>query len=177
MVQRLRKIYERRIEAVRIRIHGDYHLGQVLHTGRDFLIIDFEGEPDIPLSQRRLKCSPLRDVAGMIRSFHYAANTALLKRTESGSFHPGQLQTASSWARYWSWWVSAAFFRAYLASSGSAPFLPASGADLEVMMEAELLRKAIYELGYELNNRPAWVGITFQGILELMNPKSAPDQP
>jgi len=171
MAQRLRKIYERRIEAARIRIHGDYHLGQVLHTGRDFLIVDFEGEPDIAISQRRLKCSPLRDVAGMIRSFRYAANTALLKRTESGGFHPGQLQTASSWARYWSWWVSAAFLRAYLAGAGSAPFLPAAGADLEIMLESELLRKAISELGYELNNRPAWVGITFQGIMELMNPQ------
>ena len=174
MLQRLRKIYEGRIEAVRIRTHGDYHLGQVLHTGRDFLIIDFEGEPDIALSQRRLKCSPLRDVAGMIRSFHYAANAALLKRTESGGFHPGQLKTAPSWARYWSWWVSAAYLRAYLESSGSAPWLPARGAGLEIMMEAELFRKAIHELGYELNHRPAWVSITFQGILELMKPDVHP---
>jgi len=171
---RLRKIYERRIEAVRIRTHGDYHLGQVLHTGKEFLIVDFEGEPDIPLSQRQLKCSPLRDVAGMIRSFHYAANTALLRRTESGAFHPGQLKAASAWARHWSCLVSAAFFKCYLESSGSAPYLPAKQEDLQIMMEAELFRKAIYELGYELNNRPSWVGITFQGILELMNPEVHP---
>jgi maltose alpha-D-glucosyltransferase/alpha-amylase len=169
ILQRLRKVYDQRIDAVRIRIHGDFHLGQVLHTGKDFLIIDFEGEPAIALSQRRLKRSPMRDIAGMIRSFHYAANATLLKRTQSGTIQATQLAAAANWARYWSWWVSAAYFRAYLDASASAPFLPAKEGELEIMMESELLRKAIYELGYDLNNRPAWVGITFRGILELLN--------
>ncbi len=172
--RRFRKLYEQRIEAARIRTHGDYHLGQVLHTGKDFLIIDFEGEPGIALSERRLKRSPLRDVAGMIRSFHYAAHTALSKQTESGTLHPGLMSAAPAWARYWSWWVSAAFLTAYLASSASARYLPRKESDLQTMMDAELLRRAIYELGYELNNRPAAVGIAFQGILELMNPEGAP---
>lgn len=155
---------------MRIRIHGDYHLGQVLQTGKDFLIIDFEGEPVVALSQRRLKQLSLRDVAGMIRSFHYAAHAALMKQAEAGAFQPAQLTGATAWARYWAWWVGATFFRAYLESCRGAAILPAKEADLEIVMEAELLRKATYELGYELNNRPTWVKITIQGILELMNP-------
>ena len=109
LLQRFRRVYEGRIDAVRIRNHGDYHLGQILHTGKEFLIIDFEGEPAIPLSERRLKRSPLQDAAGMILSFHYAAQVALLKQAEHGSLQEGQMKAATSWARYWSWWVSAAF--------------------------------------------------------------------
>ena len=101
IMQRFRKVYETRIDAVRIRIHGDYHLGQILHTGKDFLIIDFEGEPDIALSQRRLKRSPLRDVAGMIRSFHYAAYDALLIQAEHGALQPARMEAAATWERYW----------------------------------------------------------------------------
>src|SRR5262249_50701810 len=124
ILQRFRRVFERRIDAARIRIHGDYHLGQVLHTGKDFLIVDFEGEPDIALSERRLKRSPLRDVAGMIRSFHYAAHTGLLKRREAGILPAGQTDTMPGWARYWSWWVSAIFLKAYIGASGRAACLP-----------------------------------------------------
>src|ERR1043166_2189134 len=78
--QRFRALRDQRITALRTRIHGDYHLGQVLYTGKDFIIIDFEGEPARPISVRRLKQSPLRDVAGMLRSFHYAVSTTLLEQ-------------------------------------------------------------------------------------------------
>ncbi|HZF01234.1 MAG TPA: maltose alpha-D-glucosyltransferase [Methylomirabilota bacterium] len=168
IIKRLRMIYERHIDCDRIRHHGDYHLGQVLYTGKDFLIIDFEGEPAIALSERRLKRSPLRDVAGMIRSFHYAANSALLKQIERGTIADGQLPQTILWAQFWSRWVGAIFFRAYRQATGAARFLPPGEADLQVMMDAYLMRKAIYELGYELNNRPDWVKIPLQGILELV---------
>jgi maltose alpha-D-glucosyltransferase/alpha-amylase len=169
--QQFRRLYETRLEAARIRIHGDYHLGQILHTGKDFLIIDFEGEPAIPLSERRLKRSPLYDVAGMILSFHYAAYAALLKETEHGSLQEGQMKAAVSWERYWASWVSAIFLRAYLKSSHNAPYLPPTEPELRILLETALLRDAIYELGYELNNRPDWVKIPIQAILELVHPE------
>src|SRR6185437_12395843 len=141
--------------------------GQVLYTGKDFLIIDFEGEPAVALSERKLKRSPLRDVAGMIRSFNYVANFALLKQIERGTIADGLLPLANQWSQFWSRWVSAIFLRAYRKTAGEAKFLPSNENDLQVMMDAFLLRKAIYELGYELNNRPDWIKIPLQGILEL----------
>jgi len=174
LLQRFRKVYEGRIDAVRIRNHGDYHLGQVLHTGKEFLIIDFEGEPSIPISERRLKRSPLNDVAGMTHSFHYAAQAALRKQTEHGSLQEGQMKAAASWARYWSGWVAATFIKAYLNGCGSAPFIPGSEDGLHILLDAELLRNAVYEVGYELNNRPDWVKIPLQAILELMNQEGNP---
>jgi maltose alpha-D-glucosyltransferase/alpha-amylase len=169
ILKKFRQIYERRLDAARIRQHGDYHLGQVLYTGKDFLIIDFEGEPAIPISERRLKRSPLQDVAGMLRSFHYAAHAALLKHIERGTHVEGQLPQMILWARFWAHCVGAVFFKAYLQTAGTAPFLPPTESDLQMMTEIFLLRKAIYELGYELNNRPDWAAIPLHGILELVN--------
>ncbi len=153
--------------AMRIRCHGDYHLGQVLCTGTDFVIIDFEGEPARPLSERRLKGSPLRDVAGMLRSFHYAAYGALLLGKVPG-VRPADFVVLEPWARFWYLWVSVAFLKAYLAVATRAPFLPTTREELQVLLEAHLLEKAVYELGYELNNRPDWVRIPLQGMLELL---------
>jgi maltose alpha-D-glucosyltransferase/alpha-amylase len=169
ILQQFRAVYQRRIEAVRIRHHGDYHLGQVLYTGKDFLIIDFEGEPAVALSERRLKRCPLRDVAGMIESFHYAAHAALLQQLQRGALQPAQLTAMASWERFWSSWVSAVFYAAYRKTAGPAPFLPANEADVQVLMDAYLLQKAIYELGFELNSRPDWVEIPIQRILDLMH--------
>jgi maltose alpha-D-glucosyltransferase/alpha-amylase len=174
ILQRFRRMYEARLDAVRIRIHGDYHLGQVLHTGKEFLILDFEGEPSRPLSERSLKRSPLADVAGMIRSFHYAAHAALLKQSEHGSLQPAQMEAVAAWAHFWSSWVSATFLRAWLDSSGPAPYLPKNEASLQIMLEAELFRKGVYELGYELNNRPDWVKIPLLGIAALMATEAKP---
>ena len=168
ILKKLRQIYERPFNATRIREHGDYHLGQVLYTGKEFFIIDFEGEPALSISERRLKRSPLQDVAGMVRSFHYAAYAALLKQIERGAPVDGQLQQMISWARFWARWVSAIFYKSYLKAAAGATFLPPTDSDLQMMTEVFLLRKAIYELGYELNNRPDWVKIPLQGILELM---------
>jgi len=173
ILKRFRAVYERRIDAARIRHHGDYFLGQVLYDGKDFFIIDFEGEPAISISERRLKRSPLRDVAGMIRSFHYAAYAELLKQVERGTLSGEQLPGMISWARFWARWVSAVFFKAYCQAAEGAAFLPSSAADLQIMMDAYLMRKAIYELGYELSYRPDWVKIPLQGILELMNEPNA----
>lgn len=148
---------------MRSRIHGDYHLGQVLFTGDDFMVIDFEGEPARSLNERRAKRSPLQDVAGMLRSFQYAAYTPLLAQ---GSLR--KRQSLSSWARYWQRWVSAAFVKSYLTTSGPAGYLPSSKSETGIFLDAYMLDKAIYELGYELNNRPSWVAIPLEGIADYL---------
>jgi len=168
ILRRFRSILGQKSTATRIRCHGDYHLGQVLYTGKDFVIIDFEGEPARPLSERRIKRCALRDVAGMIRSFHYAAYSALLNHEASGTVRPEDISALEPWARFWYLWVSAVFLRAYLAGAAQVPFLPREREELQVMLDALVLEKAIYELGYELNNRPDWVRIPLQAILDLV---------
>jgi maltose alpha-D-glucosyltransferase/alpha-amylase len=154
----------------RIRCHGDYHLGQVLVTEGDIMIIDFEGEPARPLSERRAKCTPLRDVAGMLRSFSYAALTGLGAATKT---RPDDLERLAPWADLWETWVSAAFLRAYLGVTRGAGFLPSTTDDLDALLQAFVLDKALYELGYELNNRPDWVQIPLAGLLRLRSPLHA----
>ncbi len=170
VLRRFQAILGRKIMTMRIRCHGDYHLGQVLYTGKDFVIIDFEGEPARPLSERRIKRSPLRDVAGMLRSFHYAAYAALFDQEAEGVYasHPEALAALEPWARFWYLWVSAVFLKTYREVAHQASFLPRAREELQVLLDAYLLEKAVYELGYELNNRPDWVRIPLQGILQLL---------
>jgi maltose alpha-D-glucosyltransferase/alpha-amylase len=161
----LQKFFIRKFSAMRIRIHGDYHLGQVLYTGKDFMIIDFEGEPARELSERRLKQSPFKDVAGMVRSFHYAVRNALLKES---SVRPEDTALLEPWTNLWYRQVSGIFIRSYLDTVRNAPFIPSDREELEIMLKAYLLEKAVYELGYELNNRPEWVITPLRGIRDLM---------
>lgn len=150
------------------RIHGDYHLGQILYTGSDFVIVDFEGEPARPLEQRRKKRSPLQDVAGMLRSFHYAAYALLLQQANAETMPQERLQKLSLWAQYWQMWVSAAFLKIYLEVSDNAIFIPKDREELALLLNLYLLDKAVYELGYELNNRPTWVRIPLAGISQVL---------
>ena len=168
--RRFQSVLGRKITAMRIRHHGDYHLGQVLYTGKDFVIIDFEGEPARPLSERRIKRSPLRDVAGMLRSFHYAAYTALFAQDALGAVGAQDeiRMTRESWAQLWYVWVSALFLKSYRDVASRAPFLPRSSEELQVLLDAYILEKAVYELSYEFNNRPEWVRIPLSGILQLL---------
>jgi maltose alpha-D-glucosyltransferase/alpha-amylase len=161
------ELLEGLMPARRIRCHGDLHLGQVLFTGKDFVIIDFEGEPERPVSERRIKASPLRDVAGMLRSYHYASHAALRGQTPATLNLHSQL-AAEQWAAYWYTWVSAAFLRTYLTEAEPGRFLPGDRAQLGTMLTAYLLEKALYEVRYELNNRPDWVNIPLEGILQLL---------
>jgi maltose alpha-D-glucosyltransferase/alpha-amylase len=149
------------LATARTRTHGDYHLGQVLDTGDDFVILDFEGEPARTLAERRLKRSPLRDVAGMLRSFHYAAHSAASQLGERRA-------CAEPLGELWAATVSRAFLQAWLSKTAGAPFVPSQPADLAQLLEAFLLEKALYEIAYELNNRPTWVGIPLRGILSLL---------
>ncbi|MGE3541374.1 MAG: putative maltokinase [Candidatus Tectimicrobiota bacterium] len=161
----LQAVAQRPCTALRMRIHGDYHLGQVLYTGDDFIITDFEGEPARPLRERQHKHVPLKDVAGMLRSFHYAAYAGLLNQAKQGVSAPSEARTVfEPWAQLWYVWVSTAFLQAYLADAGAAGVLPPTRDERQVLLDAYLLEKAVYELHYELNNRPDWVGIPLQGI-------------
>jgi maltose alpha-D-glucosyltransferase/alpha-amylase len=145
----------------RIRIHGDYHLGQLLRTGSDFLLIDFEGEPARPLEERRQKQSPLRDVAGMLRSFSYAARSALAVAIEQS---PNNAANLEAWATAWENAAGNAFLRGYRSTISAKPSLVSPSAqDLRSL----LLEKAFYELLYELNNRPTWLVIPLNGLLAI----------
>ena len=162
--ERFRPLRDQRIETIRIRHHGDFHLGQVLYTGKDFVIIDFEGEPQRPLSERRLKRWPLRDVSGMLRSFQYVAWFAM----PVDVVRPRNLPMLESWATFWTAWVSAAYLAGYFKAAKDAPFVPQQPQHLRILLDAFLLEKAIYEIGYELNNRPDWVRIPLRGVLSLL---------
>jgi len=168
LLETFRGIVGDRLAGMRIRSHGDYHLAQVLHTGTDLVIIDFEGEPARPLSERRLKQSPLRDVAGMLRSFDYAAYTALFSSAEKGVIREEDVAVLEPWARFWRQWMSSAFLRAYLPPVSGAGLVPADPDPLGRLLRVFLLDKAVYELGYELNSRPSWARIPIRGILDLL---------
>ncbi|RQW04969.1 MAG: alpha-amylase, partial [Calditrichaeota bacterium] len=151
---------KKKIKAKKIRIHGDYHLGQVLYTGNDFYIIDFEGEPARPLGERRLKRSPLKDVAGMVRSFHYAAFAPLIQQKIIGEY-----EELEHWAKLWTYYTSKIFLNAYLEHIGSSSIIPEEKAELSRLLSLYILEKAVYEIGYEMDNRPDWLGIPLKGIL------------
>lgn len=159
-----RRIFAKKINTMKIRTHGDYHLGQVLWTGKDFIIIDFEGEPARSFSERRLKRSPLRDVAGMIRSFHYAAYSTLLQ----GDFTRIKDEKMEHWSELWYHYISGFYIHAYMENVAGSNFIPDDKEDFEVLLETFLLEKAVYELNYELNNRPDWVIIPLRGIKSIM---------
>jgi maltose alpha-D-glucosyltransferase/alpha-amylase len=149
----------------KIRVHGDYHLGQVLWAEGDFYILDFEGEPARALEVRREKQSPLRDVAGMVRSFSYAAFAALFAHA---SARPAEFARTEPWARIWQTWATAAFLRGYFRRAEGAMFLPVESSHRAALLRFFMLEKALYELNYELNNRPDWVRIPLWGILDLL---------
>ncbi len=165
IMERFRLLLKKKLSAMKFRIHGDYHLGQVLYTGNDFVIIDFEGEPERALSERRLKKSPLTDLAGMIRSFHYAAYFSLYKHVP---FRTEDIPKLEPWAELWYRYVAGVFLKSYLNVMGDVPFIPKDREDFSIMLRAFLLEKAIYELGYELNNRPDWVIIPIKGVEYLL---------
>jgi maltose alpha-D-glucosyltransferase/alpha-amylase len=174
IIAAFRSAMSHRISATRIRTHGDYHLGQALHTGRDFVIIDFEGEPTRSIEERRIKRSPLRDVSGMVRSFHYAAHTVLRGRTTAAA--GPELARASAWIRHWYLVASAELVRAYLALARSEPFLARASDDVVLeLLRVYAAEKAIYELHYELHHRPEWVPIPLAGILELFQAWGLPN--
>jgi len=165
LLESFRVLAANTMQAQRIRIHGDYHLGQVLRVKSDHVILDFEGEPARPMAERRAKQSPLKDVAGMLRSFGYAAYASLLAYTAR---RPEDFDRLEPWAQLWERAASAEFLRAYRETTKGAGFVPSAAGDFRTLLGAYLLDKALYELSYELNNRPDWVRIPLLGILPLL---------
>lgn len=166
MVETLARVRDHKIEAKKTRIHGDYHLGQVLYTGRDFVIIDLEGEPARPLGERRLKFSPFRDVAGMVRSFHYAAWVGIYAMAGLSDHDQEMLE---QWIDPWYRAVSGTFVESYLTAVSGSGLIPTQKEDQQRLLDLFLLEKAVYELGYELDNRPDWVNIPIAGISYIVN--------
>ena len=150
--------------AQRIRIHGDYHLGQILRVKTDYVILDFEGEPARPLAERRAKQSPIKDVAGMLRSLSYAAYASLINYAAR---RPEDFEKLEPWARLWERATGAEFLRAYRDGTAGASFLPAGEAEFREFLALYWLDKVLYELAYELNNRPGWVRIPLMGVLAM----------
>jgi maltose alpha-D-glucosyltransferase / alpha-amylase len=160
----LRNITGQRLSAMKSRIHGDFHLGQALFTGKDFVFIDFEGEPFHSLGERRLKRSPLRDVAGMIYSFHFAAMTTLQQHCES---HPEDIPLLEPWLEAWYIYVSGSYLKAYLHAMKNSELIPSDRAEQLVMLRCFLIHKTIHEIGVELNDRPEKVSLPMR-CLEML---------
>jgi maltose alpha-D-glucosyltransferase / alpha-amylase len=165
LTRRVKSISKGNFGVVKTRHHGDYHLGQVLVVGNDFQIIDFEGEPARPLAERRRKHSPLRDVAGMLRSFDYAIRSALM---DLGAGRADQLERLEPWVRLWEERTRRAFLDGYQEGVGDAASYPEDVEHARALIELFTLEKALYEIRYELDNRPDWVGIPIKSVLDLL---------
>jgi maltose alpha-D-glucosyltransferase / alpha-amylase len=168
ILERYKRMVDQPITTMRIRCHGNYHLEEVLYTGKDFVIVDFEGEASRPLSERRMKRSPVRDLAGMVQSLYYASRVALQREVETGVIRDELLPSMEQWAQFLYYWSSVVFLKQYLTTAGEAAFLPKTQPELQILLDAYLMEKAVFEVGYELNHRPDWTDIPLQRILELL---------
>lgn len=177
---RFAKVLDRPLSGFRIRGHGDYHLRQVLRTGDDVVIVDFEGEPDRYLEERRLRSSPLRDVACMLHSFRAATRAALLHLRETGipTEDDATLDSLTlALALIWYRWVGAAFLDAYQRGAGMDAILPASAEERALMIDALVLEKAIYELGYTLDHVPGQLARALRSVIDLLGDPEPPAAP
>jgi maltose alpha-D-glucosyltransferase/alpha-amylase len=164
--KRFQRLRDRRINALRTRIHGDLHLGQALYTGKDFVLIDFEGTPSRPSGERRIKHSPVRDIASMLRSMHYAAHAAMFGQVPG--VVPASQTNIEKWVEFWYRWSAAAFLGGYLSGSATAEFLPRDAEGLDILLDTYLLERALVEIAFEIHNRPDWVRIPVTGILGIL---------
>jgi maltose alpha-D-glucosyltransferase/alpha-amylase len=156
---RSRLVSERRIASLRTRLHDDLGLNRVLHTGKDFVFIGFDGRPDRTLGARRIKRSPLRDVASMLLSFQYAAQAVFLDQLPGVTRRPETTAVLEFWSRYWSDWVSAVFLKGYLEALGGSTLVPANDADVRLLLNTCLLEQALEQASAELRERPEWVRV------------------
>lgn len=158
-------LLSRDIQSQRVRIHGDYHLGQVLNSGSDFVIIDFEGEPEASIADRKVKHSPLKDVAGMVRSYHYAVSAKVFSSDETRYLESGKLlKVTERWYKL----IRDTYLDGYNEAIGWPHPLFKDQNEINSLMLYYLLEKAVYELGYELSYRPDWVKIPLKGIVDVI---------
>jgi maltose alpha-D-glucosyltransferase/alpha-amylase len=168
LFERFSALTRHKMDVARIRIHGDYHLGQVLHSGRDFIIIDFEGEPSRSPTERRIKKTGLADVAGMIRSFQYASRAGLNAHAERGLVPHEQRAAYEAREQAWQLWTTIRFLAGYLGPSSGTTLVPPVDDDLHDLLTAYLLEKALYEVRYDLSHRPDLAPIPLHGIVQLL---------
>ncbi len=150
---------------MKIRTHGDYHLRQILWTGREYIMNSFEGDPSKSFSERRIRRSAMRDLAAMIRSLHYAAYSNILSPEYDQQRKEGNLE---EWAETWHYYVSRLYIKGYLDIAGNKDYVPKKQEDFKILMNTFLLEKALQELNYEIENRPEWIIIPIRGIKAIL---------
>ncbi|HVK19243.1 MAG TPA: hypothetical protein VM533_20080, partial [Fimbriiglobus sp.] len=173
LLRRYRAALGSEVTGYRTRVHGNYHLGELLYTGTDFVVIDLEGDPNRALSERRIKRSPMRDVADMVRSFQYAALGPVYGLESARGSFPGQVREEDrekllGWARFWSSWTAARFVQAYFAGMNGSGLLPVNPTVCRDLLELYVLEKGVIELGAELAQRPDWVPVPLTGLVDLL---------
>jgi maltose alpha-D-glucosyltransferase/alpha-amylase len=169
LVDHFQPLVGERVDARRIRIHGDLHLGQVLWTGHDVVFIDFEGEPGQPMGQRTIKRSPLGDVAGLLRSFDYAGRVAVHTAVERGQLGEAARPDADRWRRAWTAATRRALLDAYRSTIAGTDLVPDGDTEFRLLLDVYLATKCAYEVRYELANRPDWVAWPLSALVELLD--------
>ena len=172
--RRFRLVSERKIAAMRTRLHDDLELRQVLHTGKDFVFVGFEGRMDRALSERRIKRCPLRDVATLLMSFQYGAYSVLFDQVPGVPRRPEAMHALEFWAGYWSDWVCATFLRGYFHAIQDSGLLPANDLQLRCLLDAYLFERALEKTACELRDRPEWVRVPLGRILQLLESPPIP---
>jgi maltose alpha-D-glucosyltransferase/alpha-amylase len=171
--QRLHLLRDERINCTRIRHHGNLNLGHLQFTGNDVLIMDFDGEANRPMSERRIKRAALRDAACMIRSFNYVSCAVLFGQVPGFVLKTEAQPELEKWASAWRSWVSAIFLNSYLDTSGSADFLPRSQSERRTLLRCYLIEKCLFELAHEIQYRPDWVRIPVTGLMGQIRTEGA----
>ena len=161
-----RDIYDHKISVMKIRTHGDYHLKQILWTGREYIMNSFEGDPSKSFSERRIRRSAMRDLAAMIRSLHYAAYSNILSPEYDQQRKEGNLE---EWAETWHYYISRLYIKGYLDKAGSKDYVPKNKEDFKILMHTFLLEKALTELNFEIENRREWILIPLRGIKAILS--------
>ena len=161
-----RDIYDHKIPVMKIRTHGDYHLKQILWTGKEYIMNSFEGDPSKSFSERRIRRSAMRDLAAMIRSFHYAAYSNILSPEYDQQRKEGNLE---DWAEIWHYYISRQYLEGYFQKAGNKDYMPGKQEDFRILMHTFLLEKALTELNYEIENRQEWILIPIRGIKAILN--------
>jgi maltose alpha-D-glucosyltransferase / alpha-amylase len=167
---RLLLLRDTRLSGSRIRNHGDYQLSNVLYSGSDWVVTNFEGDPYRPLSERRIKRSALRDIATMLRSFHYVSHAALFGDVPGIVASRDAHTQLEKWAKAWYQWVSTIFLENYLKVSSAGQFLPQRDEEIRILLGSYMIERALTEIEYELEHRPEWIRIPVHGILEQLQP-------
>jgi maltose alpha-D-glucosyltransferase / alpha-amylase len=173
ILKRFQELVALRVRAARIRCHGNYGLAEVLHTGKDFMVVDFEGHPALAASERRIKRLVLRDVTGMLCSFRYAAHTSLARQIELGRVPADKRDRLVDWTGCWRVWVSVAFLKGYLTTLEPSSLLPTRDEELQALLDIYLLHRTLGELGDHLAAQPALAQPACEGILETLRPAAS----